>query len=99
MARLTPIERAIAGPPVDRREVYLEKMRAQGFTRVTALLHVDDVELVHRLAKLLRDDTGSRARLKHFLAQAEAGADGPERPQRSEDAPRRRRRSSPSQGQ
>lgn len=87
--RLTPIERAIAGEPTDRRKRYDEKMRRGGFTRVTAMLRADDAELMRQVAKKLRDDPDAINALRSLLERLEAPHSGPERPQRSEDAPRR----------
>jgi hypothetical protein len=48
--RLTPIERAIVGAPVDRRRRYDERMRERGFKRITVNVAPDDVKLVQWLA-------------------------------------------------
>lgn len=92
MARLTPIERAIAGEPADRRRRYDEKMRQKGFARVTAMVLPEDAELVKALAKRLRDDPAIRPAFRRIVeAAAKSSTERPERPQRSEDAPRARR--------
>lgn len=87
-AKLTPIERAIAGEPTDRRKRYDAKMRREGFTRVTAMLRPDDAELLKLVVKKLRDDPASRDGLRRLIERLPAPQEGPERPQRSEDAPR-----------
>ncbi len=92
MARLTPIERAIAGDPVDRRKRYEERMRAEGFTRVTAMVRTEDAEILHAVAKMCRDEPDGPARLHAMLAKLQVSAGRTERPQRREDAPRARQR-------
>ncbi|GFM31626.1 uncharacterized protein PY1_contig-32-2 [Novosphingobium sp. PY1] len=49
--RLTPIERAIAGAPQDRRQRYEAKLRDQGLTYARILVPVDDVEQVRAFAR------------------------------------------------
>jgi hypothetical protein len=85
--RSTPIERAIAGEPSDRRKRYEAKMRAKGFKRVSFLVPPDSVELLHNLAKLSRTLPAAdfEALMDELLNEANRGS---ERPQRSEDAPR-----------
>lgn len=81
---LTPIERAIAGEPADRRRRYEERMRSKGFVRVAAMVRAEDVALLTAVARKLREDPDATHELQALLA----AGDGTERPQRSEDAPR-----------
>jgi hypothetical protein len=87
--RLTPIERAIAGEPTDRRKRYEAKMRSKGFVRVTFTSTPDGIELIKQLARMLREDpvAGAKA-VQDLLERFPEPAGGTERPQRSEDAPR-----------
>jgi hypothetical protein len=84
--RLTPIERAIAGEPSDRRRRYDAKMREEGFTRITLMVRPQDVDRVKRLAKSMRAE--HRGLKPDPETRPEAPQEGTERPQRSEDAPR-----------
>ena len=69
---LTPIERAIAGEPVDRRRRYDQRMRERGFKRITVNCAPEDVELLHRLAAKLRNSPPQEfvKRLDDLLASA-----------------------------
>jgi hypothetical protein len=64
---LTPIERAIAGPSVDRRRRHDAKMASLGFKRVVVNLPKEDAELLKKLAKKLREDPAAVAALKALL--------------------------------
>lgn len=55
MARLTPIERAIAGPPPDRRRRWEQKMADRGFKRMTLYVREPQVPVVEALKLALRD--------------------------------------------
>lgn len=55
MARgITPIERAIAGQPVDRRRRYEQRMAALGFKRATVTIRPEHAAFFQRLAALSR---------------------------------------------
>jgi hypothetical protein len=87
--RLTPIERAIAGEPTDRRKRYEAKMRRNGFVRATFIAPPETLELIKELARLLRQDPDAGAKaLQELRELLTAPTGGTERPQRSEDAPR-----------
>ena len=89
--RLTPIERAIAGEPTDRRRRYDQRMKAKGFVRATFTVPADDVDILNRLSALSR--TMDPDEFKQLLADAIQLLElGTERPQPSEDAPRHPRR-------
>lgn len=64
---LTPLELAIAGPSLDRRRRHEAKMASLGFKRVVVNLPLEDVELVKKLAKKLREDPAAVAALHEFL--------------------------------
>lgn len=64
---LTPIERAIAGPPSDRRRRHDAKMASLGFKRIVVSLPREDAELVKKLAKKLREDPAVLADLQALL--------------------------------
>lgn len=49
--RLTPIERAIAGEPQDRRERYAERLRGRGLTYARVLVPVGQVEALRAVAR------------------------------------------------
>ena len=49
--RLTPIERAIAGEPNDRRERYAAKLRSEGLGYARILVPLDQVEAVRAFAR------------------------------------------------
>ena len=84
--RLTPIERAIAGQPVDdRRDRYAANMRSKGFKRLTVMSKPEFAPLLRRLAEASR--TLPNSEWERLIAEIEAIAGGTERPQRSEDAP------------
>ena len=53
--RLTPIERAIAGQPADRKARYLKSLPERGLTRVAIIVPVEDVERLKAFAQSLRD--------------------------------------------
>lgn len=55
MARLTPIERAIAGPPPDRRRRWEQKMADRGFKRMTLYVREPQVPVVEALKLALRE--------------------------------------------
>jgi hypothetical protein len=92
--RLTPIEQAIAGPPLDRRRRHDAKMASLGFKRVVVNLPREDAELVRKLAKKLREDPSALAELKDLLDRV--GDDNSLRAARTErsDGVRRQRSSS-----
>ena len=50
----TPIERAIAGEPLDRRQRYLQSLSGRGLTRVTVVVPTDEVDAIKRVAASLR---------------------------------------------
>ena len=87
--RLTPIERAIEGQPVDRRKRYQERMRAKGFKRVSILTRPENADFVATIAKLSR--TLPPEDFEQFIAEAlQIISGGPARTERSEAAPRHR---------
>lgn len=56
--RLTPIERAIAGEPLDRRQRYVARLRERGLVYVRVAVPVDQVERLRAFAhELARPDT------------------------------------------
>ncbi len=57
--RPTPIERAIAGEPIDRQERYRRRVRAKGLTRVTVLIPASRADELRALAKLWLDGTAA----------------------------------------
>lgn len=81
--RLTPIERAIAGEPVDRRRRYEQRMEQKGMVRVTAMLPADLVKPMQHLAKLLRDGEATTEALEALLS----GLGASERTEGTEGAP------------
>lgn len=82
--RPTPIERAIAGEPADRRRRYDARMRSKGFVRFTATVDPEAAAALKPLVRLLREDPAAAAKLRARLDALES----PERPQPGEDAPR-----------
>jgi hypothetical protein len=64
---LTPIEQAIAGPPVDRRRRHDAKMASLGFKRIVVNLPREEAELVKKIAKKLREDPAALVDLKAVL--------------------------------
>ena len=88
MAKLTPIERAIAGQSPDRRRRYDQEMRKKGFVRATFMCRPEYAELIKSLAKRLRDEPDAIHELQALLDRIESHRGRTERPQRSEDAPR-----------
>ena len=55
MARMTPIERAIAGEPEDRRRRWEHRMADRGFKRMTLYVREAQVPVVDALKLVLRD--------------------------------------------
>lgn len=49
--RPTPIERAIAGEPHDRRERYAARLRERGLTYARVLVPVDQIERIRAVAR------------------------------------------------
>jgi hypothetical protein len=85
--RLTPIERAIAGEPDDRRKRYHERMRRAGFVRATFMTRPEDADLIKALAKKLRDDPAATMDgIRALLDDRQSGAG---RTERGEGAPGR----------
>ena len=84
--RLTPIERAIADDPADRRDRYDHRMRKKGFTRATFWTHPEDAQLVQAIARKLRECPGSIEEVRQLID----GAPGAARTERSEGARARR---------
>ena len=54
--RLTPIERAIAGEPVDRQQRWLAKKRKAGFIRLTVMIPEGRARELHDLARAWRGE-------------------------------------------
>lgn len=59
--RPTPIERAIAGEPLDRKQRYMDRLRKRGVTRVSVFVpesRADELRALARgwVAEQLRDD-------------------------------------------
>lgn len=59
--RLTPIERAIAGEPLDRKQRYMARLRGRGVTRVSVFVpdaRADELRALARswVAEQLRHD-------------------------------------------
>ena len=55
MARMTPIERAIAGEPADRRRRWEHRMADRGFKRMTLYVREPQVPVVEALKLALRE--------------------------------------------
>jgi hypothetical protein len=87
MARLTPIERAIAGQPADRRRRYEQHMRRRGLVRLTATVRSDDAPLLQALAKRLRDVPSAIDDLRALLEASQEPQQRPGRTERGEGAP------------
>ncbi len=62
MARLTPIERAIAGEPEDRRQRYERRLRERGLTYARVMVPEDHIE---DLRKFARDLVEKHSRESH----------------------------------
>lgn len=57
VVRLTPIERAIAGEPSDRRRRYEHRLADKGIKRVAVSVRAEHAEFFHKLAVLSRMST------------------------------------------
>lgn len=105
--RLTPIERAIAGEPVDRRRRHEQRQRERGIVRISFTCNRAQARALKRAMQALADipdDADDEAFGDAYGAVLDAAVQGtlehielpPERrtarPQRSEDAPRGRTR-------
>lgn len=55
--RLTPIERAIAGEPLDRQARYMRNVAKRGLVRVTVMIPASRAEELRGLAAQWRDGT------------------------------------------
>lgn len=70
MGRLTPIERAIAGEPQDRRKRWEQRMADRGYRRMTLYVPEDQVPVIDALKLALREmDADDRFRLQDGLHQ------------------------------
>jgi hypothetical protein len=58
--RLTPIERAIAGEPVDRQQRYRRNVLKRGLSRVTVMVPNDRALELRALARLWREEHSRR---------------------------------------
>lgn len=57
---ITPIERAIAGEPSDRRRRYEHRLAAKGIKRIALNVRAEHVPFFHKLAALSRLDAADR---------------------------------------
>lgn len=90
--RVTPIERAIAGEPRDRRRRYEQRQSERGIERVSVLVRIEHAEFFKQLAILSRVGSADgwasiMADPLEFMETVKVQMERAERPQRSEDVP------------